>query len=187
MLRAWFSIQVIFRSPSEVSCASSLASVMLVVGLKGEVVFTSTRTSSIRCWVTASSYLRGSTLCQAASSVAWLWKWVSLNLNKFHLKVFGFSLHACCSDMPDGHISGIYHIYGCRLWKSLITRANLEAKRKILKSPNHQIDGNFCSCLSTISPLVHDCHKSVCTIWQLENFWSGIWIDGMKGHRLFNL
>lgn len=62
MPRAWFSIQVIFRSVSEVSCASSLSSVMLVVGLKGEVVFTSTRTSSIRCWATASSYLQGSTL-----------------------------------------------------------------------------------------------------------------------------
>lgn len=62
MPHAWFSIQVIFRTASEVSCASSLGSVMLVVGLKGEAVFTSTRTSSIRCWVTASSHLRGSTV-----------------------------------------------------------------------------------------------------------------------------
>lgn len=32
-----------------------------------------------------------------------------------------------------------------------------------------------------------DCHKSACTIWQLENLQDGIWIGGMKGHRLFHI
>lgn len=46
---------------------------MLVVGLKGEVLFTSTRTSSVRCWVTASPYHQGSTCA------LWCAKWPAVS------------------------------------------------------------------------------------------------------------
>lgn len=71
--------------------------------------------------------------------------------------------------------------------EELNCKCKFRSKRTNFNVSQPSIHGNFWSCFISISPLVLDCYKSSCTIWQLDNLWSKIWIDSMKGHRLFNL